>query len=194
MAVDQLSSTFAALADPTRRAILARLAEGEATVNELARPVPDQRPGGLPAPEGAGAGGADHPQSHGAAAALAAAGRAAEGSGRLARDVRPALASELRPPGRAAWLRTGSPSPASSTRRASASGESGPSRSASPTGSAARDWEAPLDTVSMDVRPGGAWRLSMFSETGRREIHWRVSTARSSSPNGSSSRSRRARR
>jgi DNA-binding transcriptional ArsR family regulator len=40
MAVDQLSSTFAALADPTRRAIVARLAEGEATVNELARPFP----------------------------------------------------------------------------------------------------------------------------------------------------------
>jgi DNA-binding transcriptional ArsR family regulator len=38
MAVDQLSSTFAALADPTRRAILARLADGEATVNELAAP------------------------------------------------------------------------------------------------------------------------------------------------------------
>jgi DNA-binding transcriptional ArsR family regulator len=37
-AQDQLSLTFAALADPTRRAILARLAEGEATVNELARP------------------------------------------------------------------------------------------------------------------------------------------------------------
>ena len=35
---DQLSVTFAALADPTRRAILARLAEGEATVNELAEP------------------------------------------------------------------------------------------------------------------------------------------------------------
>jgi DNA-binding transcriptional ArsR family regulator len=35
---DQLSSTFAALADPTRRAILARLAVGEATVNELAEP------------------------------------------------------------------------------------------------------------------------------------------------------------
>lgn len=35
---DQLSSTFAALADPTRRAILARLADGEATVNELAKP------------------------------------------------------------------------------------------------------------------------------------------------------------
>ena len=40
MAVDQLSSTFAALADPTRRAILGRLAKGEATVNELAEPFP----------------------------------------------------------------------------------------------------------------------------------------------------------
>lgn len=37
---DQLSVTFAALADPTRRAILARLAGGEATVNELAEPFP----------------------------------------------------------------------------------------------------------------------------------------------------------
>jgi len=35
---DQLSSTFAALADPTRRAILARLAMGEASVTELAKP------------------------------------------------------------------------------------------------------------------------------------------------------------
>jgi DNA-binding transcriptional ArsR family regulator len=40
MTDDQLSSTFAALADPTRRAILARLATGEATVNELAEPFP----------------------------------------------------------------------------------------------------------------------------------------------------------
>jgi DNA-binding transcriptional ArsR family regulator len=38
--VDQLSVTFAALADPTRRAILARLMEGEATVSELAAPFP----------------------------------------------------------------------------------------------------------------------------------------------------------
>src|ERR687892_909649 len=38
MAVDQLSSTFAALADPTRRAILARLASGECSVTELAEP------------------------------------------------------------------------------------------------------------------------------------------------------------
>jgi DNA-binding transcriptional ArsR family regulator len=35
---DLLSATFSALADPTRRAILARLAHGEATVNELAEP------------------------------------------------------------------------------------------------------------------------------------------------------------
>ena len=35
---DRLSQTFAALANPTRRAILERLAEGEATVNELAAP------------------------------------------------------------------------------------------------------------------------------------------------------------
>lgn len=37
-AIDSLSTTFAALSDPTRRAILARLAEGEASVGELARP------------------------------------------------------------------------------------------------------------------------------------------------------------
>lgn len=38
MSLDPLSATLAALADPTRRAILARLSEGEATVNELAEP------------------------------------------------------------------------------------------------------------------------------------------------------------
>jgi DNA-binding transcriptional ArsR family regulator len=38
--VDRLSEVFSALADPTRRAILARLAEGEATVNQLAEPFP----------------------------------------------------------------------------------------------------------------------------------------------------------
>jgi len=37
---DLLSETFAALADPTRRAILARLMQGEATVNELAAQAP----------------------------------------------------------------------------------------------------------------------------------------------------------
>jgi DNA-binding transcriptional ArsR family regulator len=38
MTADRLSTTFGALADPTRRAILARLAAGEATVTELAEP------------------------------------------------------------------------------------------------------------------------------------------------------------
>ena len=44
MASDPLSATFAALADPTRRAILARLVHGEATVTELARPLPMSLP------------------------------------------------------------------------------------------------------------------------------------------------------
>ena len=42
---DELSRTFAALADPTRRAIVARLARGDATVNELAAPFEMTLPG-----------------------------------------------------------------------------------------------------------------------------------------------------
>ena len=45
MQPDPLSTTFAALADPTRRAILARLAQGEATVTELATPFDMSLPG-----------------------------------------------------------------------------------------------------------------------------------------------------
>jgi DNA-binding transcriptional ArsR family regulator len=41
---DRLDATFAALADPTRRAILARLAAGEASVTELARPFAMSQP------------------------------------------------------------------------------------------------------------------------------------------------------
>ena len=44
MSTEQLDRTFAALADPTRRAILARLANGEATVTELAEPFPVTMP------------------------------------------------------------------------------------------------------------------------------------------------------
>ena len=43
-AADNLDASFAALADPTRRAILARLALGEATVNELAKPFEMTQP------------------------------------------------------------------------------------------------------------------------------------------------------
>ena len=42
--MQQIDSVFSALADPTRRAILARLAQGEATVNELAAPFAMSRP------------------------------------------------------------------------------------------------------------------------------------------------------
>ena len=44
MTPTQLDNTFAALADPTRRAILSRLALGEATVNELAEPFAMSQP------------------------------------------------------------------------------------------------------------------------------------------------------
>ena len=45
MPPDALSATFSALADPTRRAILSRLARGEATVTELAKPFDVTLPG-----------------------------------------------------------------------------------------------------------------------------------------------------
>ena len=44
MATDQLSLVFSALADPTRRAILARLTEGEATVSQLVEPFAISQP------------------------------------------------------------------------------------------------------------------------------------------------------
>jgi DNA-binding transcriptional ArsR family regulator len=44
VATDRLSLVFGALADPTRRAILTRLLEGDATVNELAAPLPMSLP------------------------------------------------------------------------------------------------------------------------------------------------------
>ena len=45
MSADHLSATFAALADPTRRAILTRLAKGEKSVTELAKPFESTLPG-----------------------------------------------------------------------------------------------------------------------------------------------------
>ena len=44
MSSDTLSATFQAVSDPTRRTILARLAQGEATVQELAEPLPMSQP------------------------------------------------------------------------------------------------------------------------------------------------------
>ena len=45
MSLEQLNTTFSALADPTRRAILARMASGEASVSELAKPFDMSLPG-----------------------------------------------------------------------------------------------------------------------------------------------------
>ncbi len=53
MTGEQLSRIFAALADPTRRDMVTRLAAGDATVNQLAEPYQICHPGGLQAPEGA---------------------------------------------------------------------------------------------------------------------------------------------
>jgi uncharacterized protein YndB with AHSA1/START domain len=36
-----------------------------------------------------------------------------------------------------------------------------------------REWEVRLSSVSMEVRPGGLWRLTMHSSPGRHEIHWK---------------------
>jgi len=47
---DQLSAVFSALADPTRRAILAELADRDATVTELSAPFPISMPASLPLP------------------------------------------------------------------------------------------------------------------------------------------------
>jgi DNA-binding transcriptional ArsR family regulator len=44
MSVERLNATFAALADPTRRAIIARLASGEVSVNDLAKPFAMSQP------------------------------------------------------------------------------------------------------------------------------------------------------
>ena len=62
MSEDRLSRVFAALADPTRRDIVARLAVGDATVGELAAPYDVIDPGGLQAPQGAGGRRAGQPQ------------------------------------------------------------------------------------------------------------------------------------
>ena len=44
MSIERLNATFAALADPTRRAIIARLASGEVSVNDLAKPFAMSQP------------------------------------------------------------------------------------------------------------------------------------------------------
>src|ERR1700716_4096915 len=91
MTADRLSATFAALADPTRRAILARVATGETSVSELARPFDMSLPAiskHLKVLERAGLGGA--------MAAVPIEGGAVEGRGALDRQLSAALGA---PPG-----------------------------------------------------------------------------------------------
>src|SRR3954465_14542013 len=106
MSEDGLSSTFAALADPTRRAILARLAQGEANVGELAEPFAMSLPAvskHLKVLQRAGL--IEHGRRPnragppGAVAALPPPARAAQGSRGLDGAVSPLLGRKLRPPG-----------------------------------------------------------------------------------------------
>ena len=86
----ELDTTFSALADPTRRAILARLMEGEATVMELAEPFAMSQPAvsrHLKVLEQAGP---DLARPRGAEAALPPRGHAPRRGDRLARAVPPA--------------------------------------------------------------------------------------------------------
>src|SRR3954447_25903715 len=81
MPTDPLSLTFAALADPTRRSILTRLADGEATVNELAEPFSVSPPAISRPLKGVGGARPDRPQPGGAVAPEPAAGRPARRGG-----------------------------------------------------------------------------------------------------------------
>ncbi len=174
MAVDELTSTFAALADPTRRAIVARLAEGEASVNELAEPFPISVQAvskHLKVLERAG---------------LITRGRSAQ--------LRPSRLRGAPLQEAADWLeRTADSGRRASTVSTSDSTVAEPGITITRVFDAPRervwkewteaerfsDWfggpecEVPLSSVSMDVRPGGSWRLTMFAGSGRREIHWK---------------------
>jgi uncharacterized protein YndB with AHSA1/START domain/DNA-binding transcriptional ArsR family regulator len=189
VAVDQLSSTFAALADPTRREILAQLAVGEATVNELAGrfPITVQAVSKhLKVLERAGL------ITRGRTGQL----RPSRLQGAPLRDAvdwlekyrrfweesfdylderlqaiqnGPEMA-ELAPP-------HGAPEAGITiTRLFDAPRERVWEEWTEPERFA--DWfggpgsEVPLATVSMDVRPGGAWRATMFAGPEGREIHW----------------------
>ncbi len=98
--MDRLSSTFSALADPTRRAILVRLALGETSVNELAKPFDMSLPAVVEASESSGRSWADYARARRAVAAVQAGSRPSERGGRLDRVLPPLLGSEPRSPRR----------------------------------------------------------------------------------------------
>ena len=99
MATDTLSTTFAALADPTRRAILARLAEGPATVKELTAPFAMSGPAVSKHLRVLERAGLITPRPRGAVASLPARGGADQGGRRVGRELSPLLGRELRAAG-----------------------------------------------------------------------------------------------
>jgi DNA-binding transcriptional ArsR family regulator len=187
MTTDHLSATFAALADPTRRAILARLVSGGASVTELAEPFDMSLPAvskHLKVLERAGliARGA-----RGAMEAVPAGGRAAQRCRRLGGRISPFLGGELRSLGRLSsriekqgeetWPKAQpvnpqqqtawgwkSISPASSTRRGGSSSKRGLIQSAWRSGGGPTGFTNPR--CELDVRPGGAIRIDMRAPDG----------------------------
>ena len=97
---DQLSTTFAALADPTRRAILARLLAGECSVTELAEPFDMSMPAVSKHLRVLERAGLIARRPRGAVAALPDRGGPAEGSGRLGRALPAHLGRAARSAGR----------------------------------------------------------------------------------------------
>ena len=94
-APDQLDATFAALADPTRRAILARLAESEASVLELAEPFAMSPAGDFQALESTGAGGADFTRARCAKAPATAGSSGAARGNTMAGELSAVLGSAV---------------------------------------------------------------------------------------------------
>jgi DNA-binding transcriptional ArsR family regulator len=92
---DQLSATFAALADPTRRAILARLAQGETTVKDLAEPF-EMTPSAVTKHLQVLRRAVNHTGTQGAVAAMPSGGGPAEGRCGLDGDLPSLLGRGLR--------------------------------------------------------------------------------------------------
>src|SRR5690606_28839106 len=139
------------------------------------RAAPDERPGGLQAPEGPRAGRADRPRAHRAASALPAGGPGPARSRRLAVGVPALLGGEPRPPRRAPASHAGPvvTGPAGRqeiviTRVLDAPRElvwrawTEPEHLAAWWG--APGWRTPASGIVMDVRPGGAFVAESVSE------------------------------
>ena len=179
MQANPLDQTLSALADPTRRAILARLAHGEATVNELAAPFDITLPAVSRALEGARNRRADlaRPVAQGRPCRLGAG--AADGARRLARALPALLGRELRPDGRLSGR---------DHERRTAMTAQAEARTADDELLITRAFDAPVSLVfrlweerehmirwwgpkdftctelELDFRPGGAWRACIVSE------------------------------